>query len=123
MHEAAVAVSYAAQNQAPELSFLEPSLYDTIVSYGLPIVLLLVTLIVYACNFWRYRNTNKRHHHEVETRADIFNVQEYDQFNKRKNGRTGLSMHGRNDELVEGSLRLAPSELAEEPSDTKAGRK
>ncbi|MDR2197669.1 MAG: hypothetical protein LBO07_06885 [Coriobacteriales bacterium] len=70
------------------------------------LVLLASGFLYYALIYRRYRNQDKRHRHERETRAAIENVQVFDQFRQHRKGLRSAAMVGRNDELIEGALNV-----------------
>ena len=69
-----------------------------------PLALCLAGFIYFAIIYLRYRNSDKRHHHEAETPATIQNLQQYDQFVKHRKRQRNRSMKGRNDQQIEGAL-------------------
>lgn len=65
--------------------------------------LLLAGPIFYAAMFVRYRNTDKRHKHESETRATMHDVRGSDQYHRSLKGVSHSSMKGANNEEVRGA--------------------
>src|SRR5690606_14480659 len=58
--------------------------------------------VFYGLVYLRYRNTDKRHHHESETEARILDVQAWDQFVELKKGVKNARMRGANNREVRG---------------------
>lgn len=56
----------------------------------------------YMYMYTRYRNTNKRYHHETETAAEVANLQSVDQCVGHVDGSTSSQMSGRNEHEVRG---------------------
>ena len=52
--------------------------------------------------YMKYRNTNARHHHETETKTNMFNIKKGDTLIKRKTGLTNSTMDGANNKKVSG---------------------
>jgi hypothetical protein len=69
-----------------------------------PLALCLSGFIFYLITYLRYRNTDKRHHHEKETTATVQKLQRYDQLVEHRTRLRNASMSGANDSTVEGSL-------------------
>jgi hypothetical protein len=69
-----------------------------------PLVLCLSGFVFYTWVYLRYRNTDKRHHHEKETATAIENIQRYDQFVEHRKRLSKSSMKDSNDTFVEGLL-------------------
>ncbi|MDR1421840.1 MAG: hypothetical protein LBI64_03125 [Coriobacteriales bacterium] len=70
----------------------------------LALALLASGFIYYGFIYARYRNQDKRHSHEHETRALIENVQVVDQLRQHRTGLSNAEMAGRNDARIEGAL-------------------
>jgi hypothetical protein len=69
------------------------------------LVFLLAGPIFYWVIYMRYRNSDKRHHHELETEAKIHDLQQTDEFVQARKGLTSSSMKGANYKDVRGSVR------------------
>lgn len=67
---------------------------------GLVFLLLLAGPIFYAQVYLRYRNTDKRHHHESETRSQMLDVQADDTRTGARTGLTNARMKGANSRKV-----------------------
>ena len=50
----------------------------------------------------RYRNSNARHHHETETKKNMFNLRKVDTFIRHEKGLTNARMQGANNTKVSG---------------------
>lgn len=61
--------------------------------------------IFYALIYFRYRNVDKRHKHESETEATMWNMQEHDRFLESKKGLSQPEMAGANNKDVRGARR------------------
>jgi cbb3-type cytochrome oxidase subunit 3 len=61
--------------------------------------------IFYAAIYFKYRNTNKRHHHESETEATLLNMEAQDEFVQARKGLSNRKMTGANNNDVRGSQR------------------
>lgn len=70
---------------------------------ALAFVFLLAGPAFYAFVYLRYRNTDKRHKHEVETEASLLNVQVTDVLVKKLRGVSHSKMKGANHREVRGS--------------------
>jgi hypothetical protein len=88
------------------LTFIIPAASSSDSNYAafIPLVLCLSGFIYYFVIYARYRNTDKRHHHENETTATVQNLQRYDQLIEHRKGLRNASMKGRNENTIEGSL-------------------
>lgn len=64
---------------------------------------LLIGLIFFCVNYFRYRNTGERHHHETETPTEIFNLRKSDRLVKRLTGLSNSKMEGANNTNVSGT--------------------
>jgi hypothetical protein len=73
-------------------------------SIAVVLVFLLTGPIYYAIIYMRYRNTDKRHSHETETKAAIENVETADTFVEHRKRLKNGEIHGRNDKAVKGAL-------------------
>jgi hypothetical protein len=69
-----------------------------------PLVLCLSGFVFYTWVYLRYRNTDKRHHHEKETATKIENIRRYDQFVEHRKRLSHSRMKDSNDTYVEGLL-------------------
>lgn len=67
------------------------------------LVFLLSGFVFYGIIYFRYRNSNKRHHHESETEATLLNMQEDDQLVQHKTGLRNSKMSGANNHEVRGA--------------------
>lgn len=67
-------------------------------------VFLLAGFVFYGLMFLRYRNVNKRHHYESETKAEMADVRAADTFSRSLTGLSNSRMHGANNTSVRGSL-------------------
>jgi hypothetical protein len=72
-------------------------------AFGL--VLLLAGPGFFWATYLRYRNTDKRHQHERETKAEIANVQATDQFVRSLKGLKNSRMSGENGRAVRGARK------------------
>lgn len=60
--------------------------------------------VFYGLMYLRYRNSDKRHHHERETEARIVDVRVWDQHVETKKGVKNSRMKGANNNQVRGSI-------------------
>lgn len=72
---------------------------------NLGLLFLLSGFIFYAFVYFKYRNVDKRHKHESETEATLWNMQEHDQFVQSKTGLSQREMAGANNNDVRGARR------------------
>jgi hypothetical protein len=72
---------------------------------GLGLLFLLAGPVFYWIIYMRYRNSDKRHHHESETEASIHDMQVEDAFVQSRKGLSNSSMQGANHEAVRGTIR------------------
>lgn len=70
---------------------------------SLGLLFLLAGPAFYALVYFRYRNTNKRHHHESETRAQMLDVRADDRFHRSLRGVSHRRMKGANNTEVRGA--------------------
>ncbi|MDR3053288.1 MAG: hypothetical protein LBU48_05460 [Coriobacteriales bacterium] len=70
----------------------------------IPLVLCFSGFIFYIAVYLRYRNTDKRHHHEHETTTNIAHLQQYDQLVKHRTKLRTATMQDSNDSRIEGAL-------------------
>jgi hypothetical protein len=68
-------------------------------------VFLLSGFLFYGAMFVRYRNTDKRHRHESETKASLHDVRAADQHHGSIRGVSNSRMNGANNEEVRGARR------------------
>jgi hypothetical protein len=68
----------------------------------IPLLFLLTGPAFYMYQYRRYRNQDKRHHHERETVSDIANVQAADQYSRSISGSRHSSMSSSNEYEVRG---------------------
>jgi len=62
----------------------------------------LVGIIYFIVKYMKYRNTGARHHHETETKKEMFNVETVDNFVKHETRLSNSSMKGANNKSVTG---------------------
>ncbi|MCL3862499.1 hypothetical protein [Actinotalea sp. K2] len=72
---------------------------------GFAYLFLLSGFIFYGAMFVRYRNTDKRHRHESETKASMHDVRAADQFHRSLRGVSNARMKGANNRQVHGARR------------------
>lgn len=82
--------------------FLAFLLYDPDDSYSL--VLLLAGIIYFFIMHRKYRNSDARHYHESETKSEISNLRQYDNFIKHEKRLSNPQINGANNTRVNGSL-------------------
>lgn len=70
----------------------------------LAFILLLAGPIFYVVNYFRYRNSGARHYHEKETKHEMTNVSEVDQYIKHRTDLSNSSIAGRNNKKVRGKF-------------------
>lgn len=63
---------------------------------------LLSGFIYFFVIYMRYRNSNARHHHEIETRKKMFNLRKVDNLIKRQKGLSNSQINGANNTKVSG---------------------
>lgn len=68
----------------------------------IPLLFLLTGPAFFMYQYTRYRNKNKRHHHESETLSDIANMQTMDQYVQSVRNVRKSSMSGSNEHEVRG---------------------
>lgn len=66
---------------------------------------LLAGPIFFWIKYLKYRNTDKRHRHEAETKAEMANVQAADQFVQSMTGLRNSRMSGSNNNSVRGARK------------------
>lgn len=71
---------------------------------GIAYLFLLSGVGFYALMFLKYRNVNKRHHHETETKAGIADVRAMDALHQSLTGLKNSRMRDANNDSVRGSL-------------------
>ena len=65
--------------------------------------LFLLAGIIYFCMmYFKYRNSNARHHHETETKKNMFNLRKVDNLIKHEKGLTNSKISGANNTKVSG---------------------
>ena len=96
-----------------DISFLTHILAPVVAASGdgdaaaaAPLVLALSGFIFYGIMYSRYRNADKRHTHERETKADIANLACTDAFVQSRKGLRNASLNGANHSRVEGALNV-----------------
>lgn len=67
-----------------------------------PLLFLLTGPAFFMYQYSRYRNKNKRHHHEKETLSEIANMQAMDQYARTVTNSRGSRMSGSNQREVRG---------------------
>ncbi len=72
---------------------------------GLAYLFLLSGFLFYGLMYTRYRNVDKRHHHESETKAHLADVQAVDTFQRSLTDLRNSRMRGANNTSVRGSLK------------------
>ena len=65
-------------------------------------IFLLAGFIYFFVMYLRYRNSNARHHHEIETTKKIFNLRKTDNLIEHKKGLTNSRMTGANNTKISG---------------------
>ena len=73
-----------------------------IVDFDYKWIFLLLGVIYFVAIYFRYRNSNARHHHETETKKKIFNLRRIDNFIKHEKGLTNSRIAGANNTKVSG---------------------
>lgn len=63
---------------------------------------LLAGFIYFTVMYFRYRNTNARHHHEIETKKKMFHLRKVDNLIKHEKGLSNATMIGANNKKVTG---------------------
>lgn len=71
---------------------------------ALPLLLLLSGFIFYGYIYSKYRNADKRHSHESETKANIANLGVLDSFIEHRKGLKNAKLKGANQDRIEGAL-------------------
>ena len=61
-------------------------------------------IIYYNVIYRRYRNADKRHHHENETKSAVDGMQKHDTLKQHRTRLSNSTMVGRNENRVEGAL-------------------
>lgn len=80
---------------------------------GLAWLLLLAGPLFYGAMYLRYRNADKRHKHETETRASLHDVRAADHFSRSLKGLSNSTMKGANNRAVRGARNGLPAGLAD----------
>jgi hypothetical protein len=70
----------------------------------IPLLLGLSGFIFFTWVYLRYRNTDKRHHHERETTTSIENMRRYDNLAEHRKGLSNARMKDSNESQIEGAL-------------------
>lgn len=65
-------------------------------------IFMLAGFIYFFMMYMKYRNVNARHHHETETKSNIFNLKKVDNLIKRQTGLSNPKMVGANNTKVSG---------------------
>ena len=71
---------------------------------ALGLLFLLSGPLFYWIIYLRYRNSDKRHHHESETEASTADMRASDEYVKERKGLSSSSMSGANHDAVRGSI-------------------
>lgn len=71
----------------------------------LGLVFLLSGFVFYGAMYLRYRNTNKRHHHETETKAEMRHLQQSDVFARSMKRLRNSRMNNANNTTVRGARK------------------
>jgi len=95
-----------------ELATLSGPLADVLVAAGssdddgrgIGLLFLLAGPVFYAIIYMRYRNSNKRHHHEAETEAATHEMRVSDTYVQARKGLSSSKMRGANFKDVRGSV-------------------
>lgn len=66
----------------------------------------LVGIVYFLVNYFRYRNSNARHHHETETKKKIRNIQKKDVLIRHITGLSNSRMAGANNTRVSGQSSM-----------------
>lgn len=69
----------------------------------LGLLFLTAGFVFYGAMYLRYRNTDKRHHHEAETKAEMRNLQQADVFASSMKRLRNSRMRGANNTAVRGA--------------------
>ncbi len=77
---------------------------DSDAAAAAPLLLLLSGFIFYGIMYARYRNADKRHTHESETKAEVANLQAGDSFIRSRYGLSNARVEGANHTRIEGAL-------------------
>lgn len=72
---------------------------------GFAYLFLLAGFVFYGLMYLRYRNVNKRHHHESDTKSRTANIRAGDTFVQSRKGVKDSTMPGANNRKVNGGLR------------------
>lgn len=80
---------------------------------GIAWLLLLAGPLFYGVMYLRYRNADKRHKHESETRATMHDVRGTDHLNRSLKGLSNSKMKGANNRAVRGARNGLPGGLAD----------
>lgn len=73
-----------------------------IVNFEYEGILLLSGLVYFLVMYFRYRNSNARHHHETETKKKMFNLRKIDNLIKHQKGLSNSRISGANNTKVSG---------------------
>lgn len=68
-------------------------------------------LLFYTAIYAKYRNSEARHKHETETRTNVANLKQVDDFIKKETGLSNSKMRGANNRLVSGKSTNFTSEM------------
>ena len=75
---------------------------DSFIDYKYSGIFFLSGFIYFLFQYFKYRNTNARHHHETETKKNIFNLRKVDTLVKRLKGLKNSKIQGANNTKVSG---------------------
>ena len=67
-----------------------------------PLIFLLAGIIYFIVIYGKYRNKNARHTYEKETKRNMSNLREYDNFVKHEHGLSNATMRGANNKRISG---------------------
>ena len=73
-----------------------------VVDFDYEWIFLLSGFVYFFVMYLRYRNSNARHHHETETKKNIFNLKKIDNFVKHEKGLSNSRIEGANNTKVSG---------------------
>ena len=68
-----------------------------------PLIFLLAGIIYFIVIYGKYRNKNARHTYEKETKRNMTNLREYDNFVKHEHGLSNSTMKGANNTRISGA--------------------
>ncbi|MCQ2601330.1 MAG: hypothetical protein MJ184_08225 [Treponema sp.] len=74
------------------------------VVWWIPLLCLSAGPIFFLINYFRYRNSTVRHYHEKETKREMKNIQQVDEYIRRRTDLSNSSIAGRNNKRVRGKF-------------------